>query len=126
MRIYIKLSSKLMTDLYQDTCHEGYEAMILGLVDMINTFHHNMELTDYHTVLSKLSFCYGYSENWDDLNQRTIYLREQYVDLWDQVIATTDTLNEIWPQILSRRDWDDCTEYFGNREELHLLDILTR
>lgn len=123
---YIKFSSRLIEDLYTDTCSEGYRQMILGLVEIIDKFSRNLEIVDYHTILSKLSFCYSYSEEWDQEFQRTIYLREQYEDLWERVIQTTDTLLEIWPQVLCRRPQGDYTIYFGNWEHLHTICILTR
>jgi len=126
MRIYLKFSSKLIEDLYTDTCHEGYEQMILGLLEILVKFSRNLEITDYHSILSKLSFCYNYSENWDDLNQRSIYLRESYSRIWDRVLKTTDSLLDIWPQVLCRRDADDSTEYFGNCEHLETICRLTR
>lgn len=126
MMPYIKFSSKLIEDLYTDTCSEGYRQMILGLVEIIDKFPRNLEIEDYHTILSKLSFCYSYSEEWDQEFQRTIYMRERYEDLWERVIETTDTLLEIWPQVLCRRPPDDYTIYFGNWDHLHVICTLTR
>lgn len=126
MRIYMKFSSRLVADLYQDTCHEGYREMILGLVEILDKFSNILELDDYHSLLSKLSFCYYYSEEWDSETERTIYLRESYVDLWQRVIKSTDTLLDIWPQILCRRQTDDATEYFGYCDHLQIISILTR
>ena len=100
--------------------------MILGLVNIMESFSRNLEIVDYHTILSKLSFCYNYSEEWDQEFQRTVYLREQYEDLWETVIRTTDTLLDIWPQVLCRRPQDDYTRYFGNKDHLTTICRLTR
>jgi hypothetical protein len=126
MRIYLKFSSRLIEDLYQDTCHEGYEQMILGLLEILDKFSRNLEITDYHSILSKLSFCYNYSEDWDETNQRSIYLRESYPHIWERVLKITDSLLDIWPQVLCRRDADDVTEYFGYCDHLETICRLTR